>query len=78
MRATEIAGVRAGFEVAPCSADPQLFDRIDYASHLDAREVCVGCSNRTTCLAVALQDRQADGTYGGALFMQGRRILEIR
>lgn len=78
MRAYEIAGIRADFEVAACSSDPELFDQVDYRSHLDAREVCFGCASRGACLEIAQADREADGTYGGVLFMNGQRILEIR
>lgn len=62
----------------PCTADPKLFDSIELYDHYEARELCSRCTTRTSCALIGLGDRDASGTYGGVLLVQGKVAVRIR
>lgn len=59
-------------DVAPCTADPALFDRTDYDAHLEAREMCGRCAAGPACRSLA--GPSSSGTFGGHLYVNGRQI----
>lgn len=60
----------------PCADDPDLFTSTNLQDHLVARDSCATCySFRELCRDVADTTKQANGTYGGDLYVEGRAIV---
>jgi WhiB family redox-sensing transcriptional regulator len=58
--------------------DPDIFYPISDDDAGDAKAVCGGCSVRDQCLEWALDNREADGIWGGATERERRRLLRQR
>lgn len=57
----------------PCEGKAALFTSTDANDHRYAAKLCMSCSGRMLCLAAAELEEYAEGTYGGALFVNGER-----
>ena len=55
--------------------DPEIFYPTPDDEGLEAKEICIVCPVRETCLDWALETREKHGVWGGLTEKERRRIL---
>lgn len=64
--------------VAPCTADADVMFDTTAAGIEQAKRICRSCSVTERCLQLALENREAYGTWGGLSEKDRRRLLRRR
>jgi WhiB family transcriptional regulator, redox-sensing transcriptional regulator len=58
--------------------DPDIFYPVSDEDAEDAKDICLTCGVRQTCLEYALANREREGVWGGATERERRRMLRQR